>query len=622
MVGLALILALVLVTGLPLDPPAPRAEQGPALLISAGDGTAIASRGPAYGEPLTASTVPKLLADAVIAIEDRRFHSHVGIDPTGIARAAWVNLRAGEVRQGASTLTQQLVKNTYLTPERSFRRKFQEVAISLWLESRLSKDDILARYLNSIYFGAGAYGADAASRRYFGKPVAQVNLAEAAMLAGLIRAPSQYNPARSLEAARDRASTVLQVMVETGAIGEGAADEARAHPANLAIAPDTPPGWGFFADWTSQEARDRLGPAAAAGEYRIETTLDLKLQAIAESVIAERLAAEGKDRNIGEAALVAMRHDGAVLAMVGGRDYARSQFNRAAQAKRQPGSLFKLFVYLTALRMGATPSSVAIDQPITVNGWSPENFEQRFEGPVELRRAFAESINTVAVQLSEQVGRQRVIETARSMGVMSPLPDVPSLALGSAEMTMMELMGAYGAVAANTARLEPYGVQRIAAPGRDAYLRAPMVATPPAWPRGQMLDLMLGTVRNGTGRAAALGRPVAGKTGTTQDHRDAWFIGFTADAIVGVWVGNDDNSPMKGVTGGQMPARIWHDFMAQADAVKAGAPIPPEPAPASSQAERSSPSLFRWFFGNDDAPAARPRRQAEPMYRNEPKSGR
>jgi 1A family penicillin-binding protein len=540
-----------------------------ALVVEADNGQAFATRGVFKGERLLAGDVPPDLARAVVAIEDRRFYQHGGIDVRGIMRAAARNIAAGGAREGASTITQQLVRMTYLSPERTLKRKVQEAMLAVWLEHQLSKEEILVRYLNTAYFGAGVYGVDAAAKRYFGKTAKELSLGEAAMLAGLVRAPSALAPHRNLERARARAEHVLAAMVETGAISREQADAARRQSVALRVPPETPPGTNYFVDMVNAEVRSLLG--STSGDWRIRSTLDLKVQALAESVVAKRLAAEGKQKNVSQAALVAMTHDGAILAMVGGRDYNDSQFNRATQAKRQPGSLFKLFVYLAALRKGYTPQTVVIDRPVQIGDWEPENYGRRYRGPVMLRTAFANSINSVAVQLANEVGIGSVIEAARKLGVQSDLPAVPSLALGSAEVTLLEMTRAFAAIAANVESVEPYSVRSINRGDQMLHTRAaatqPSAADPAA--RAAIIDLLASVVREGTGKAARVSGPAAGKTGTTQDYRDAWFIGFTPELVVGVWVGNDDNAPMNGVTGGSLPATIWREFVTQAATRKA-----------------------------------------------------
>ncbi|MDB5591082.1 PBP1A family penicillin-binding protein, partial [Enterovirga sp.] len=571
-----------------------------AVSVASSSGEVFATRGVVKGEKLTPETIPAPLKAAIVAIEDRRFYSHFGIDLRGLARAVVRN--AGGAREGGSTITQQLARLTYLSQERSLRRKVQEAALALWLDATLSKDEILARYLNAVYFGASAWGADAASRRYFGKPARDLDLGEAAMLAGLVRSPSSLAPNKNLEGARARAELVLTAVLETGAATPEQIDTARRNPVSVWRPPEVPPGTNYYLDMVEGEAR-RLAPDPAQ-DLAVTGTLDLRLQAAAERAVEKVLKEEGRAKNVEQAAVIAMAPDGAILAMVGGRDYAASQFNRAVQAKRQAGSLFKLFVYLAALKDGATPQTVMVDRPIQIADWEPENYGGRYRGPVLLRSAFATSINTVAVQLAEAVGMPAVIATARGLGVSSDLPAVPSLALGSAEVTLLEMVRAYGAVAAGLPRVEPYLLRTVSA-ANGAVTRH----EPPAPGQGDpavlaaMRDMLFAVVQEGTGRTARLGTtPVGGKTGTTQESRDAWFVGFTPEITIGVWVGNDDNTPTKSVTGGDLPAKIWR--MVATEAQRLGAQRvaaatrarPPTPAPgggADTPAAIGPPAAIR-----------------------------
>ncbi len=543
-----------------------------AITFEGEDGRPFATRGILKGQGIAADHIPPLLAMAVVAIEDRRFYDHGGVDMRAITRAAWHDV-SGRSLQGGSTITQQLARRLYLTPERSLKRKMQEAVLAEWLELRLPKNRILARYLNTAYFGDGAYGADSAALRYFDKNAQELSLSEAAMLAGLIKAPSQLNPDRNLEAAQQRAGVVLDAMVESGAITRHQADGAKAEPAVLRTAKGPLPGGNYFVDAAATEAKSQI--PSTTEDLTVRTTLDPELQHIAETVVARRLAA-AKGRNVGQAALVAMTPDGAILAMVGGRDYNESQFNRATQARRQPGSLFKAFVYLTALRKGYAADSVIVDRPVSVGDWAPENYGDRYFGPVTLRTAFAHSLNSVAVQLAQAVGIQNVIATAKQFGIRSDLPVVPSVALGSGAVTPLEMTRAFAAIATNSAGGDSYAVQTIAEGGRTVFTRASPTLSSADNPtiHAQMLDLLSGVVREGTGTAARLDRPVGGKTGTSEDYRDAWFVGFTSDLVVGVWVGNDDNSPMNGVVGGSVPAAIWRDFVGAAEPLLRGTGTP------------------------------------------------
>ena len=576
-----------------------------AIIFESEDGTPFATRGILKGQGIAADHIPPLLAKAVVAIEDRRFYDHGGIDIRSITRAAWHDA-TGRSLQGGSTITQQLARRLYLTPERTLKRKVQEAVLAEWLELRLSKNRILARYLNTAYFGDGAYGADSAALRYFGKSAQELSLSEAAMLAGLIKAPSQLDPDRNLEPAQQRAGVVLDAMVESGAISQQQADIAKVQPAVLRTTTESPPGGSYFVDTAAADAKSQIAPTTE--DLTVGTTLDPELQHIAETVVARRLAA-ARGRNVGQAALVAMTPDGAILAMVGGRDYNESQFNRATQARRQPGSLFKAFVYLTALRKGYTPDSVIVDRPISVGDWEPENYGDRYFGPVTLRTAFAHSLNSVAVQLAQAVGIQNVIATAKEFGVRSDLPVVPSVALGSGAVTPLEMTRAFAAIATNTTSFDSYSVRAIKEGNRPVFARATPALSSPDNPtiHAEMLDLLSSVVREGTGTAARLGRPVGGKTGTSEDYRDAWFVGFTSDLVVGVWVGNDDNSPMDGVVGGSVPAAIWHDFVGAAETVRH------EPAQPPAVATAMPTISFNTVAAND---AAMPDRSYGPGFRS------
>ena len=404
------------------------------------------------GEELQAADLPPHFAQAVVAIEDRRFHQHYGIDLQGIIRAAVRNFTAGATREGGSTITQQLARLSYLSPERTLRRKVQEALLALWIETRMTKEEILLSYLNTAYFGAGAYGADAAAKRYFGKPGKELTLSEAAMLAGLLRAPSQLAPTRNFGGAQERAEIVLQAMADTGAITAEQARSATDRPAKLRTAPETPPGANYFLDLAANETR-RVSNQEPA-DLTVQTTLDVELQRIAEAVVQRRLDGEGRRKKVSQAALIAIRPDGAVAAMVGGVDYEASQFNRATQARRQAGSLFKLFVYLAALEHGYTPQSMLADRPIQIGEWEPQNANGRFRGAVTLRTAFAQSINTVAAQLADEIGVPAIINTAKRLGVQSSLPSVPSLALGSGDVTLIEMTRAYASVLAGNENFE------------------------------------------------------------------------------------------------------------------------------------------------------------------------
>jgi penicillin-binding protein 1A len=524
----------------------------PQLTLLAADGQPIARNGANIGDPVKISELPPHVWQAFVAIEDRRFYTHWGIDPRGLARALVNNLGDGGT-QGGSTITQQLAKITFLTPERSLTRKAREMLIAFWLEAWLTKDEILERYLSNVYFGDNAYGLSAAARHYFNKRPDQLSVAESAMLAGLVQAPSRLAPTRNLDGAQTRAKLVLAAMVDAGFVSADAAASLR--PARLNVPADKgPPSGTYFADWALPQVRAMLEDSYGGGE--IKTTLETRLQKIARTVVSRAPLGEA------QVALVAMRTNGSVVAMIGGKSYKQSPFNRATQARRQPGSTFKLFVYLAAMRAGLTPDSIIDDSPFTAGGYRPKNSDGRYLGPIPLKRAFARSSNVAAVRLYRQLGDKAIIQAARDLGVKSPLAADPSLALGTSSLTLLELTAAYAAIAADQYPVEPHALPT-ATPGLLDRLLSPKRSIG-AKTRAQMLELLRATVIQGTGRAAGLAIPSYGKTGTSQDNRDALFIGFAGDLVVGVWVGRDDNKPLGGMHGGGLPAQIWRDFMGQA----------------------------------------------------------
>ena len=551
-----------------------------ALILLDAQGQPFARRGAYKEAPVVIKALPKHVPAAFIAIEDRRFYHHIGVDFGGMARAMVVNAKAHRTVQGGSTITQQLAKNAFLKPERSLRRKGQEAMIAVWLELRLSKDEILSRYLSSIYFGDGVYGLGAAARHYFGKPPEELSIGEAAMLAGMIKAPVDLDPVDHPQAAGARARLVLDAMVKTKAITREQADAA-GHVVVRTTRADLPVG-GYFADWISPQVKSAFdGPGY--GEVRVPTTLDSRLQRIVERAVAKEMKGAAKAK-VGQVAVVAMRPDGQVVAMLGGTNYRQTPFNRAVQAQRQPGSAFKLFVYLAALRDGATPDNLVIGDPITIGGWTPANYEGGGGRDLTLRDAFAHSNNVIAARVYQQVGGEAVVRAARDLGITSPLrEDDATLALGTAETNLLELTGAYAAVASGQMPGQPYGRPRTVP-----------VSTKPLEPalRAELLDMMGAVVEEGTGRGARLGQKAYGKTGTTQDYRDALFIGFTGDLVVGVWVGNDDHSPMTRMVGGDLPARIWRDVMTaglKAGLVARDAPAEPRYAPDGPEAVEEAP---------------------------------
>ncbi len=539
-------------------------QRKPTLTLLDYKGRQIAQFGDVYGEPVQLKQLPSHLLGAVMATEDRRFYSHFGVDPIGLARAMVNNLVAGRIVQGGSTISQQLAKNVFLTPRRTLKRKVQEFLLALWLEANFSKQQILALYLNRVYLGAGAYGVDAAARRYFGKPAARVNLAEAAMLAGLLKAPSRLAPTRDIKAARDRAAVVLNSMVEAGYINTAAANSAKARPAGLQRRDG---GAGartsrYFADWTMDRLADYLGPTEH--NLIIKTTLDRDMQAAAEAAMARLFASAAGKQNIGQGALLAMALDGGVRAMVGGRDYGKSQFNRATQARRQPGSAFKPIVFLAGLEAGLRPDTKFTDKPITVDGWSPKNYAGKYRGQITFSQALAYSSNSVALQVQERVGRDKVAAVARRLGLTSPIPRHPSVALGTTGVSLLQLTAVYTALANHGGGVLPHGIIEVHdGKGNVLYQRRGSGRGEVARPRhaAELSQILANVITVGTGRAAKINRPAAGKTGTSQNYRDAWFVGYTNQLVAGVWLGNDNGAPMHRVTGGGAPARLWRDFM-------------------------------------------------------------
>jgi len=545
------------------------ARSGQSITFLDRNGHVILREGAQNAPPVDLASLPAYVPQAFIAIEDKKFYHHFGVDIGGMMRAVAENLRAGHVVQGGSTLTQQLAKNLFLTNERSWRRKLQEMAMAVWLETRFSKDEILALYLSRVYFGAGAYGIEAASERYFDRPARELTLLQSAMLAGLVKAPSRMNPAsQDISAARARAQVVLNEMVSSGDIS--AAERDAALREELVISRRNPAGvLSYYRDWVDPLLNQVIGTQRDA--FVVETTLDLASQRAGASAVESVLAEQGADRHVGQASLLAMDDQGGVRAMVGGRDYAQSQFNRVTQAHRQPGSSFKFFIYLAAMENGLTPWSVRDDAPITIHiagqpDWSPGNYTHEYHGPVSLTSAFANSFNMVAIRVCNEVGGDHVIDVAQRLGVTSPLHNYHSLALGAQEVTLLEMVGAYGAMASEGYRVEPHGVARI----RRVNTNETMWAWRPQHhdrvieerPLRLMNLMMSRVVQAGTGtHARIVGRDIAGKTGTGNDYRDAWFIGFTPGLVAGVWVGNDNFTETARVTGGSLPADIWARFM-------------------------------------------------------------
>jgi penicillin-binding protein 1A len=537
-------------------------KRPPTIQITGLDGSVLATRGEMAGTNVALKDLPPYLPKAFIAIEDRRFYSHYGVDPIGIARAAVTNILHRGVSQGGSTLTQQLAKNLFLTQERTLQRKLQEVELALWLERKHSKNEILELYLNRVYFGSGAYGVEAAAQRYFGKSAKNVTIAEAAMLAGLVKSPSRLAPNRNPEGAEQRAQVVLAAMADAKFITDAQAQASIGH-SSYNVKPVGAGTVNYVADWIGEVLDDLVGQIDQ--NIVVETTIDPKLQSVAEAAIIDELAAKSVKFNVSQGALVAMTPDGAVRAMVGGRNYAESQYNRAVTAKRQPGSAFKPFVYLTAIESGLTPETIRQDAPLDVKGWKPENYTHEYFGAVTLTQALAMSLNTVAVRLGLEVGPKNVVRTAHRLGIASKLDANASIALGTSEVSVIELVGAYAPFANGGLGGSPHVVTKIRNDkGKILYNRPADQLSQVIEPRNvaMMNTMMQETLISGTARKAEIpGWVAAGKTGTSQDFRDAWFIGYTANLVTGVWLGNDDNSPTKKATGGGLPVEVWSRFM-------------------------------------------------------------
>ncbi len=570
-------------------------KRPPSIQIVDLDGRPLATRGDSGGAVLPLKELPSYVPQAFIAIEDRRFYEHYGVDPWGIARALIANILHRGVSQGGSTITQQLAKNLFLTQERTVHRKLQEMLLALWLERKFSKTQILELYLNRVYFGSGAYGIEQASQRYFGKSARQISLPDAALLAGLVKSPSRLAPTRNFDGAEQRAQTVLAAMAELHFINNASAQVALAHPPHV-VAQAGGGSINYVADWIMDAINDVLGHVD--DDIVVRTSIDSGLQTGAEKALTEELAQKGDKSGVSQGALVAMTPDGAVRAMVGGRNYGESQFNRAVAAKRQPGSAFKAFVYLTALEHGLTPDSVREDKPINLKGWQPENYKHEYFGSVTLTKALALSLNTVSVRLTMEFSPAAVIRTAYRLGIASKLEPNASIALGTSEVSPLELVSAYATFANGGLAVVPHVIERIAASnGKVLYVRneQPLGRIIEARYVAMMNEMMAQTLIIGTAHKAALpGWPAAGKTGTSQDFRDAWFIGYTGHLVTGVWLGNDDGTPTKKVTGGGLPVDIWSRFMRGAHQ---GVPVAALPGPPAGG------MLSGLFSGNAPAPA-------------------
>ncbi|MFZ4687689.1 MAG: transglycosylase domain-containing protein [Polymorphobacter sp.] len=535
-----------------------RSPNGQSVEIRGADNSVLVSVGPSYGEWLAYGRIPKVMTDAMISVEDKRFQMHPGIDPISLGRSVLVNFQSGRKAQGASTITQQLARNVFLTATKSYARKAREIIIALALERKFTKSAILELYLNRVYFGGGAYGIDAASRKFFGHSATTLSLEEAAIIAGLVQAPSRFSPSADADAARRRAQIVLGTMVASGAITSAEAEQT--DMATVRFAPqERKASVRYFTDWVLSEVENLTDETVEP--LQVTTTLDPIGQRAAEAaIIAESpVGAQG--------ALVALARDGAVKAMVGGRDYVKSNYNRAVAARRQPGSAFKFFVYAAAIEDGVSPDDMMTDKPVRIGNWSPRNSNGRYVGEVSVRNAFAQSINTVAVELAARVGFDTVAEMARRFGITTPIDRRPAMALGASDVTLFEMTQAYATVANGGLEARPYAITRITAgAGRVLYEREPdnprVIVAP--FVAAKMTELMQAAVETGTGRAAQIGRPLAGKTGTTSSNKDGWFLGFTNELTTGVWMGRDDARAVPGLAGGRAPARAFAAYMARA----------------------------------------------------------
>jgi penicillin-binding protein 1A len=556
-------------------------QRSPGIQVMDARGTVMARYGDIYGDTMRYNEFPKHLIDAVLATEDRNYFNHFGVDVWGILRAMLVNVREGQMVQGGSTITQQLAKNIFLNSDKTLKRKIQDMMLAIWLESRYSKEEILTIYLNRVYLGAGNFGVDAASRFYFGHPAALLTLQESALIAGLLKAPSRYNPIADVQRARGRAKQVLLNMVDAEVLRPEDAEKAIQNMSFAARSNDgsVSNSARYYADWIMEELPEHIG--SVQDDVVITTSLDPVIQAQADAALAEQFSSDIRTKdNASQSALISMRPTGEVVALVGGVDYNGSEFNRATQARRQAGSAFKLFVYIAAMEMGYTPSSMVEDRPIRIGKWQPKNYKGEYRGAITLREAVAQSVNTVAVQLLQEAGVSRIIATARRLGISTPIYPSAAIALGAVEVSPLELTGAYAHVASGGHTVKPWGIQKMVrvkdnrvlyqrrGVGEGTVLSSAVVA--------KMNQVLTGVIGWGTGKNAALGRPAAGKTGTTSDYKDAWFVGYTPQLVTGVWVGNDNAKPMNKITGGSLPAKIWRSFMSAALKDLDAAPLPSE----------------------------------------------
>ncbi len=532
-----------------------QSPNGQMIRVRAADGTVIVSLGPSFGTWLPYNQIPAIMSNAMVSVEDRRFRSHFGVDPIGIARSVAVRVQRGRFAQGGSTITQQLARNIFLTNDKTWTRKFREIILALAMERKFSKDQILELYLNRVYFGGGAYGVDAASRKFFDHPATTLSLAESAIIAGLVKAPSNYSPTADAKAAVGRAAVVLGVMQKNGTISPGEARSANLSEIKFAPEPQQN-SVRYFTDWALPQLDTLISESSAP--INVWTTLDLSMQRAADAAI--RANAPGG----AQGALISLDRDGAVRAMVGGTDYVTSIYNRSTQAVRQPGSAFKLFVYLAALEAGMTTESAVVDEPVDINGWKPRNSSGRYSGAINLRTAFTYSVNTIAAKIGDELGTSAIADMARRFGITTPINTHPSMVLGTSDVRLLDMTRAYASVASKGVAVVPYGILKVTTDkGELLYqhqadnsrvLVAPYVAA-------GMTDLLQTAVSVGTGKAAQIGRPTAGKTGTTTSNKDGWFMGFSSGLTTGVWMGRDDARPVKGLQGGTAPARAFAAFM-------------------------------------------------------------
>ena len=569
---------------------------GQMIRVHAADGTVLVSLGPSYGEWLAYDQIPQVMKDAMVSVEDKRFRAHLGVDPIGIARSAYVRVQRGHWAQGGSTITQQLARNVFLTNTRTFGRKAREWLLALAMERKFTKDQILELYLNKVYFGGGSYGIDAASRRFFGHSASNLSLPEAAVIAGLVKAPSRYSPTADAEAAIGRSGVVLNAMVENGKITP--AEAADAERVKVRLAEDANENSvRYFTDWALPQLETLIDETVQPLD--VWTTLDPGMQKAAQASI--RANAPGN----AQAALVSLDRDGAIRAMVGGKDYVTSIYNRATQATRQPGSAFKLFVYLSALEAGYKPDDTVVDEPVTIGGWSPRNSNGRYAGPINLRTAFTYSVNTIAAKIGQDVGTTTIADMARRFGITTPINTQPSMVLGTSDVRLIDMTRAFASVAAKGIAIAPYGITKVTTTGGRLLYKhetdTSRVLVAP-WVAAEMTDLMQSAVSVGTGRAAQIGRPVAGKTGTTSSNKDGWFLGFSSGLTTGVWMGRDDARAVPGLQGGTAPARAFAAFMRVAVAKRPVEPFETEVKLPEWQLEPDAEA----YYGNTDQGAQPP----------------